>query len=241
MSGTSVLSQTHLLSLPNNPPQSSELNSKFNDKGWLSLLKRCKCMEEFKQVHAQILKLGLFLDSFCGSNLVATCALSKWGSMEYACSIFRQIEEPGSFEYNTMIRGRVNNMNLEETLFLYVEMLERGIEPDKFTYPFVFKACSLLGALKEGVQIHGHIFKAGLDGDTFVQNSLISMYGKCGAIKHAYAVFEQMDERSVASWSAIIGAHASVEMCQECLMLLGDMSSEGRHRAEDDQQIQCHF
>nr|KYP54429.1 Pentatricopeptide repeat-containing protein At1g31920 family [Cajanus cajan] len=163
-------------------------------------------MEEFKQVHAQILKLGLFLDSFCGSNLVATCALSKWGSMEYACSIFRQIEEPGSFEYNTMIRGRVNNMNLEETLFLYVEMLERGIEPDKFTYPFVFKACSLLGALKEGVQIHGHIFKAGLDGDTFVQNSLISMYGKCGAIKHAYAVFEQMDERSVASWSAIIGA-----------------------------------
>ncbi|XP_020226365.1 pentatricopeptide repeat-containing protein At1g31920 [Cajanus cajan] len=233
MSGTSVLSQTHLLSLPNNPPQSSELNSKFNDKGWLSLLKRCKCMEEFKQVHAQILKLGLFLDSFCGSNLVATCALSKWGSMGYACSIFRQIEEPGSFEYNTMIRGSVNNMNLEEALFLYVEMLERGIEPEKFTYPFVFKGCSLLGALKEGVQIHGHIFKAGFDGDTFVQNSLISMYGKCGAIKHAYAVFEQMDERSVASWSAIIGAHASVEMWQECLMLLGDMSSEGQHKAEE--------
>ncbi|KAL2348860.1 hypothetical protein Fmac_002860 [Flemingia macrophylla] len=233
MSGTSVLSQTHLFSLPNNPPQCSELNAKFNEKGWLSLLKRCKSLEEFKQVHAQLLKLGLFLDSLCGSNLVAACALSKWGSMEYACSIFRQIEDPGSFEYNTMIRGNINNMNLEEALLLYVEMLERGIESDNFTYPFVFKACSLLGALKEGVQIHGHVFKAGLEGDTFVQNSLISMYGKCGAIKHAHAMFEQMDERSVASWSAIIGAHASVEMWQECLMLLGDMSSEGRHRAEE--------
>ncbi|KAL2348863.1 hypothetical protein Fmac_002863 [Flemingia macrophylla] len=153
--------------------------------------------------------------------------------MEYACSIFRQIEDPGSFEYNTMIRGNVNNMNLEEALLLYVEMLERGIESDNFTYPFVFKACSLLGALKEGVQIHGHVFKAGLEGDTLVQNSLINMYGKCGEIKHAHALFEQMDERSVASWSAIIGSHASVEMWQECLMLLGDMSSEGRHRAED--------
>ncbi|CAJ1967691.1 unnamed protein product [Sphenostylis stenocarpa] len=233
MSGTSVLCKSHLLSLPYNPPQSSELNAKCNEQGWLSLLKRCKSMEEFKQVHAQILKLGLFWDSFCGSNLVATCALSRWGSMDYACSIFRQLEEPGSFEYNTMIRGNVNNMNLEKALLLYVEMLERGIEPDKFTYPFVLKECSLLGALKEGVQIHGQVFKAGLEDDIFVQNGLISMYGKCGEIKHACAVFEQMDEKSVASWSSIIGAHASVELWQECLMLLGYMSSEGRHRAEE--------
>ncbi|RZC27909.1 pentatricopeptide repeat-containing protein At1g31920-like [Glycine soja] len=233
MSGTSVLCQSHLLSLPNSPLQSSELNAKFNEQGWLSLLKRCKSMEEFKQVHAHILKLGLFYDSFCGSNLVASCALSRWGSMEYACSIFRQIEEPGSFEYNTMIRGNVNSMDLEEALLLYVEMLERGIEPDNFTYPFVLKACSLLVALKEGVQIHAHVFKAGLEVDVFVQNGLISMYGKCGAIEHAGVVFEQMDEKSVASWSSIIGAHASVEMWHECLMLLGDMSGEGRHRAEE--------
>ncbi|BAT99683.1 hypothetical protein LR48_Vigan06g077800 [Vigna angularis] len=233
MSGTSVLCQSHLLSLPNNPPQNSELNAKFNEQGWLSLLKRCKSMEEFKQVHAQILKLGLFWDSFCGSNLVATCALSRWGSMEYACSIFRQIEEPGSFEYNTMIRGNVNNLNLEKALLLYVEMLEKGIEHDNFTYPFVLKACSLLGALKEGVQVHGQVFKAGLEDDTYVHNGLISMYGKCGEINHACDVFEQMDERSVASWSSIIGAHASVELWQDCLMLLGDMSNEGRHRAEE--------
>ncbi|KAK7307343.1 hypothetical protein VNO77_40310 [Canavalia gladiata] len=233
MTGTSVLSRTHPLSPPNNPRQSSELNTRFNEQGWLSLLKRCKNMEEFKQVHAQILKLGLSCDSFCGSNLVATCALSKWGSMEYACSIFQQIEEPGSFEYNTMIRGHVNNMNLEEALLLYIEMLGGGIEPDKFTFPFLLKTCSLLGALKEGMQIQGHVFKAALEGDIFVQNSLISMYGKCGAIKHACAVFEQMDEKSVASWSSIIGAHASMEMWHECLMLLGDMSSEARHRAEE--------
>ncbi|KAE9606992.1 hypothetical protein Lal_00025993 [Lupinus albus] len=234
MTGTTVLTQTHFLPLPNNsPPQCSELNIKFNEQGWLSMLKGCKSLEELKQVHAHILKLGLLLDSFCESNLVVTCALSKWGSMDYACSIFRQIEEPGSFEYNTMIRGNVNYMNLEEALLLYVEMLERGIEPDNFTYPFVIKACSLLGCLKEGMQIHGHVLKGGLKGDVFVQNSLISMYGKFGGIKHASAVFEKMDEKSVASWSAIIGAHASVEMWHECLMLFGDMSSEGRNRAEE--------
>ncbi|KAI4328016.1 hypothetical protein L6164_020413 [Bauhinia variegata] len=233
MTGTSVLTQTQLFSPPKNPPQSTELSVNFNEQGCLSLLKKCKSMEEFKQVHAQILKLGVFWDSFCASNLVATCALSNWGSMEYACSIFRQIDEPGSFEFNTMIRGYTNDMNLEEALLLYIEMLERGVEPDNFTYPPVLKACSLLRALKEGMQIHGHVFKGGLEGDIFVQNSLISMYGKSGEIELARAVFEKMDERSVASWSAIIGAHANVEMWQDCLMLFGDMSNGGCMRAEE--------
>ncbi|AES95662.2 putative DYW domain-containing protein [Medicago truncatula] len=73
----------------------------------------------------------------------------------------------------------------------------------------------------------------GLEGDVIVQNSLINMYGKCGEIKNACDVFNGMDEKSVASWSAIIGAHACVEMWNECLMLLGKMSSEGRCRVEE--------
>ncbi|KAL5099891.1 hypothetical protein RYX36_004218 [Vicia faba] len=233
MTGTNVLNQTHFLSLTNNQPHCFEWSNSFNEKGWLCLLKRCNSMEEFKQVHAHVLKWGIFFDSFCMSNLVATCALTKWGSMDYACSIFTQMDEPCSFDYNTMIRGSVNNMRFEEALSMYVEMLERGIEPDKFTYPFVLKACSFLGAPNEGVQIHGHVFKMGLEGDVFVQNSLINMYGKCGAITCARKVFDKIGEKSVASWSAIIGAHACVEMWKECLMLLGEMSSEGRCRVEE--------
>lgn len=233
MSGTSVLTQIRLLSPPTNPPQNIEFNFRLNEQKCLSLLKKCNSTEEFRQVHAQILKLGLFWDSFCASNLVATCALTNWGSLEYACSIFRQIEEPGSFDFNTMIRGYVKNMILEEALLLYEEMLERGVEPDNFTYPPLLKACSLLGALQEGKQIHGHAFKVGLEDDTFVRNSLISMYAKCRQTDHARAVFEKMGEKSIASWSAIIGAHASVEMWHECLVLFSDMSNEGCWRAEE--------
>lgn len=234
MTGTSVLTQTHLLlSQPKNPAQNTESNFRFNDRGCLSLLKRCDNMEEFKQVHAQILKLGLFWDYFCASNLVATCALTNWGSMEYACSIFRQTEEPGSFEFNTMIRGYVKNINPEAALLLYNEMLERGVESDNFTHLPLLKACSLLGAIQEGKQIHGHVVKVGLEDDVFVQNSLINMYGKCGEIEHARAVFEKMGEKTIASWSAIIGAHASLKLWHECLMLFDVMSNDGRWRAEE--------
>ncbi|XVF13700.1 hypothetical protein REPUB_Repub08aG0230400 [Reevesia pubescens] len=233
MTGTSVLQQTKFFSPPADPPQNPELNLRLKEQDCLSILKRCKNLEEFKQAHVQIVKWGFFWNSFCASNLVAACALSDWGSMDYACSIFQQIDEPGTFEFNTMIRAHVKDMNFEEALFFYYEMLERGVEPDNFTYPALFKSCAWLQAQEEGMQIHGHAFKLGFENDLYVQNSLINMYGKCGKIKHSCAVFEQMDEKSVASWSAIIAAHASLGMWYECLMIFGNMSSEGCWRPEE--------
>ncbi|CAK9153243.1 unnamed protein product [Ilex paraguariensis] len=230
----SVLQQTHLLIPREDHPQNPELNFRLREQECVSSIKKCKNMEEFKQVHGQILKLGFFRSSsFCTSNLVATCALADWGSMDYACSIFRQIDDPGSFEFNTMIRGQVKDMNLEEALFMYVEMLERRVVPDNFTYPSVLKACAHLKALEEGMQIHGLIFRLGLEDDVFVQNSLINMYGKFGKIRDSSAIFERMEQRTVASWSALIAAHANLGMWYECLRLFVDMNSEGFWRAEE--------
>ncbi|CAK8540288.1 unnamed protein product [Lathyrus sativus] len=42
-----------------------------------------------------------------------------------------------------------------------------------------------------------------------------------------------MGEKNVVSWSVIIGAHVCVEMWNECLILLGEMCSEGRCRVEE--------
>lgn len=233
MAGTSVLQQTNFFSPPTDPPQFSELNLRLKEQQCLSLLKKCKNLEDFKQAHAQIVKWGFFWNSFSASNLVAACALSDWGSLDYACSIFQQFHEPGTFEFNTMIRAHVKDMNFQDALVFYYEMLERGVEPDNFTYPALFKACAWLKAKEEGMQIHGHVFKFGFESDLYVQNSLINMYGKCGEIQHSCAVFEQMDEKSVASWSAIIAANASLGMWYECLMVFGNMSSEGCWRPEE--------
>lgn len=231
---TTVPHQNHLLIPQEDHAQSPELSSfRLREQECISLLKKGKSMEEFKQAHCQILKLGLFCNPFCSTNLVATCALSNWGSMDYACSIFQQIDEPGSFEFNTMIRGYVKDLNLDEALHLYEEMLRRGIKPDNFTYPILLKGCARLRGFQEGVQIHGHAFKLGLEADVFVQNSLINLYGKCGEIRESCAVFKQMDQRTIASWSALISAHAKMGMWGECLSLFGEMNSEGHFRAEE--------
>ncbi|KAL0324168.1 UNVERIFIED_CONTAM: Pentatricopeptide repeat-containing protein [Sesamum calycinum] len=206
MVGASVLNQPQqFLIAHDHHSKIPDIDITLKEQECISLIKRCTNMEEFKRVHAQILKLGFFCSSFCASNLIATCALSQWGSMDYACSIFQQIDDPASFEFNAMIRGHVKEFNSEAALCTYLDMLE----------------------------IHGQVLKLGFVEDVFVQNSLINMYGKCGQIERSCAVFEQMDRKTVASWSAVIAAHANLGMWDECLSLFGEMNCEGCWRAEE--------
>lgn len=230
---TSVLHQTPLLIPHEDHAKTPEFNFDLKEQEWIYMIKKSKNMKELKQVHGQILKLGLICSSFCAGNLLATYALPEWGSMDYACSIFREISDPGSFEYNTVIRGHVKDMNSEEALLWYIHMIEDEVEPDNFSYPALLKVCARFRALKQGKQIHGQIFKFGQDDDVFVQNSLINMYGKCGEIKESLIVFEQMDQRTIASWSALIAAHANLGLWSDCLKLFGEMNYEGCWRAEE--------
>ncbi|KAK4752285.1 hypothetical protein SAY87_021083 [Trapa incisa] len=228
---STAVNPTHFL-LPSRD-QTPHFSSNSSEQECLVLLKRCKSLEDFKLIHAKILKWGLFCNSFCASNLVASCALSEWGSVQYASSIFRQIYEPQVFDYNTMIKAYVKDLNFGDALNLYVEMLHSGLEPDKFTFPVVLKACAQLRAREGGMQIHGNAFKFGLECDVYVHNSLISFYGKCKKIEPACLIFNQIEDKSIASWSAIITAHASLGLWNDCLMLYAEMNRLGTWRAEE--------
>ncbi|KAK9067856.1 hypothetical protein SSX86_011967 [Deinandra increscens subsp. villosa] len=235
MAGTSV---HHNLLLPQ--PQDDHHHRKATDftskeHQCISLLKKCKNIQQLKQSHCLILKLGLDYSPFCTGNLLSTCALSDWGSMDYAGLIFQQIDGPDSFEFNTMIRGHIKDMNLDEAIMVYNRMLELGIRPNKFTYPSILKGCAYLNRLKEGMQFHGHVFKHGFQDDVFVQNSLINMYGKCGILTQSCSVYKQMDDfdKTLATWSAIIAAHASEQMWSECLGLFQELTSQNCWKAEE--------
>uniref|UniRef100_M4EYH4 DYW domain-containing protein n=2 Tax=Brassica TaxID=3705 RepID=M4EYH4_BRACM len=157
--------------------------------------------------------------------------------MNYAASIFRGIDDPCTFDYNTMIRGYVNETSFEEALCVYSEMVEEGVEPDNFTYPFVLKACTRLKSVREGKQIHGHVFKLGFEADVFVQNSLINMYGRCGEMTLSSAVFERMESKTAASWSSMVSARAGVGMWSDCLMLFREMCRETGLKAEESGMV----
>ncbi|KAJ8429356.1 hypothetical protein Cgig2_021327 [Carnegiea gigantea] len=124
-----------------------------------------------------------------------------------------------------MIRAYASSSNPENSLLIFCQTLAEGtVIPDKYTYPFVIKACSAFGGLKEGQQVHGHVVKrASIRNDVCVQNTLISMYGNLGYFAHARYLLDRMPQRVVVSWNALLSAFVGRGLAEEARRVFDEM------------------
>ncbi|KAH7855333.1 hypothetical protein Vadar_023805 [Vaccinium darrowii] len=72
------------------------------------------------------------------------------------------------------------------------------------TYASVLTALSGLAAVDHGKQVHNHVLRAELPFYVVLQNSLIDMYSKCGNLTYSRRIFDNMTERTVISWNAML-------------------------------------
>eukprot|EP00250_Pteridium_aquilinum_P034211 c7240_g2_i1 orf=3-1130(-) len=95
------------------------------------------------------------------------------------------------------------------------------------TYSSLIRRCSDCKALSEGINIHAHIVEHALEHDRFLGNLLLHMYGNCGSLRDARAVFNRLRNRNVFSWSLIIRSYAQHKENQEALKLFQAMLLDG--------------
>ncbi|KAJ7534255.1 hypothetical protein O6H91_13G086000 [Diphasiastrum complanatum] len=91
---------------------------------------------------------------------------------------------------------------------------------------WVLKACAGSMALEVGKHIHCQVIKSSYGSDVFVGSCLLDMYSKCGSIEDAYNVFENMPQRDVISWSAMIVAYAKSGQGSRALEIYTQMQQE---------------
>lgn len=116
-----------------------------------------------------------------------------------------------------MIRGLVSNDCFDDAIEFYGLMRSEGFLPNNFTFPFVLKACARLLDLQLGVKIHTLVVKAGFDCDVFVKTSLVYLYAKCGYLEDAHKVFDDIPDKNVVSWTAIISGYIGVGKFREAI------------------------
>ncbi|KAG4187657.1 hypothetical protein ERO13_A08G115000v2 [Gossypium hirsutum] len=68
-------------------------------------------------------------------------------------------------------------------------------------------SCTGSRNLELGSCIHAVVLKSRLQTSVFVNNSLLDMYTKCGCIEEAKNLFDNMPERTVASWTSMISGY----------------------------------
>nr|DAD21798.1 TPA_asm: hypothetical protein HUJ06_023261 [Nelumbo nucifera] len=158
-------------------------------------IKTCKTLKDLKQLHALKIKTGRIRDSLVAAEILQFCALSDYRDLEYARSVFYQMEEPNCFSWNTIIRVFSNSNDPLQAILIFNDMLhDELVEPNRFTFPSVLKACAQIARLEEGKQVHGQVVKRGLDSDEFVLSNLVRMYVLCGIMKDAHQLFSKTIE-----------------------------------------------
>ncbi|CAL4921499.1 unnamed protein product [Urochloa decumbens] len=78
--------------------------------------------------------------------------------------------------------------------------------PNALTLASVLPACAALRSLDAGRAVHGYWFRRGgaPGANLIVDNAVLDMYAKCGALGSARRLFDGMPERDVRSWTAMV-------------------------------------
>ncbi|KAF9602996.1 hypothetical protein IFM89_033294 [Coptis chinensis] len=81
-------------------------------------------------------------------------------------------------------------------------------KPNHFIYATVVRACATSVAyLQLGKTIHSLVIKTGYSPNVVVETSLLDMYAKWGLVEFSRILFDEMPERNVVSWNAMIAAY----------------------------------
>ncbi|MQM10506.1 hypothetical protein Taro_043398 [Colocasia esculenta] len=172
---------------------------------------------------------GLFWNPFVASRVLHCSCCAEMADMSFASLIFRQMEQPSTFSWNTIIRGFAESEEHSPSLAfsLYRQMLERRVPTDKYTYPFLLKACRSESCINVGRMVHAHCLVSGFSTDPFVQTVLVNMYLRCGYNGLAFFLFDRMSQKDVVSWTGVISGLNAGGYFEQALDLFRKMRSNG--------------
>ena len=161
------------------------------------------------------------------SRILHFCSIQSPPDVSFAALVFRQIKNPNIFSWNTIIKKFAESEAHSplEAFYLYLEMLRRGIIPDKHTYPFILMACRSPSSFVSGKLLHSHCIILGFSGDIFVCTALMRMYLRCGNSTSAWVLFNEMPSRDVVSWTALISTLVENGDSEEALLVFKSMRS----------------
>ncbi|KDP35999.1 hypothetical protein JCGZ_08394 [Jatropha curcas] len=172
-------------------------------------------------MHGYLIRNNIETDIFVNSGLIDL--YFRCGKVQSAENVFKMLRRANLVCWNVMITGYVWMGNYFEALALYDDMKVASVKPDAVTFSTILSACSQLGALEKGKEIHNRVTETGLETNEIVMGSLLDMYAKCGAVDEAINIFNKLPERDIVSWTSMLTAYGSHGRALEALRLFGEM------------------
>ncbi|EYU37731.1 hypothetical protein MIMGU_mgv1a017991mg, partial [Erythranthe guttata] len=178
-----------------------------------------------QQVHAQVTVSNLSDNVFLGNRLMN--AYASCGLIDQAQIIFSHISNKNLVSWTILVSGLTKNGRFSEAIELFQEMVVREIRPNEVTIATVLPAFGKLGVALIGKSVHCYWIRHNFGCNVFVETGLVHMYSKFGCLKIARKLFDNMPERNVVSWNAIISGYSENEFGEEALSMFNEMRRKG--------------
>ncbi|CAA7020528.1 unnamed protein product [Microthlaspi erraticum] len=198
-------------------------------------------LESLRKHNALIITGGNSENIFVASKLISSYASFKKPNL--SSRVFDLVSGRDVFLWNSIIKAHFSNGDYSRALGFFFSMLLSGQSPDHFTAPMVVSACAELSWYDVGTFVHGLVLKdGGFERNCAVGSSFVYFYSKCGNLEDACKVFDEMPERDVVAWTAVISGHVQNGERERGLEYLCKMHSVGSDDEKPNPRtLECGF
>lgn len=181
-----------------------------------------------RQIHSLLTKYPFESHVFVGSSLLDMYA--KAGKIQEAQDIFESLPAKDIVSCTAIISGYAQQGLDEEALDLFRRLQIEGMRFNYVTYASLLTAISGLAAIEHGRQVHSHVLRLQLPFYVVLQNTLIDMYSKCGNLAYSRRIFDDLSERTIISWNAMLVGYSRHGLGKEVVELYELLKAENTIR-----------
>ncbi|KAL3625292.1 hypothetical protein CASFOL_030746 [Castilleja foliolosa] len=196
----------------------------FTETTFVTVLKLCSDLRELglaKQVHGHIIKNGF--GNFANIRTALMVCYMKNREMDDAIGIFSVAKDQSVVTWTGMICGYLRNGTVAEAVELFIKMRKNGVKPNHYTYSTVLSAFRSDSFL----QVHADIIKNNYESSSSVGTALLDTYIKMGKLNDASKVFNQIDEKDIIAWSAMLVGYAQDEDIERAVTFFNQLVKKG--------------
>lgn len=208
------------------------------------------------QAHGQIIRHGFEQDCYVQNSLVHmyatvgdlkaarsifrrmgrfdivtwTCMIAGYhrcGDVGSARELFDRMPERNLVTWSTMISGYARNNCFEKVVELFEVIQAEGLMANETVMVGVISSCAHSGALAIGEKAHEYVMRNNLSLNLILGTALVDMYARCGNVEKAVKVFEQLVEKDVLCWTALIAGLAMHGYAEKALWYFSEMLKTG--------------
>ncbi|CAN6362608.1 unnamed protein product [Urochloa humidicola] len=179
-----------------------------------------------RAAHGDAVRFALEGDGFVRSSLIAM--YFQEGDVADSERVFWESHSSSRTVvlWTAMVAGYAQNYFFGEAAALFGRIIAEGMRPNEITLISFLPCLQGQGWLDAGEMVHGYVIKLGFDANIPLVNALIAMYGKCGSIAMAEALFEGMTVRSLVSWNTMVAMYVQRDRVVEAIKFFRRMLTE---------------